>query len=96
MRPRICRRIRGRPGVTYFKPAGIRLVELEEIVLTLDEYEAIRLVDLEGTEQISAGKQMKISQPTLSRLLKSARKKLSEAIVKGKAIKIKGGVYEMF
>lgn len=95
MRPRICRRVKVIPGVTYFKPAGIRRAELEEIVLTLDEYEAIRLVDLEGTEQISAGKQMKISQPTLSRLLKSARKKISEAIVKGKAIKIQGGMYKM-
>lgn len=95
MRPRICRRIRFRPSRTYFKPVGIRRRELEEIVLTLDEYEAIRLVDLEGIEQSGAGKQMKISQPTLSRLLKSARKKISEAIVKGKAIKIKGGMYKM-
>ena len=95
MRPRICRRIRFRPSRTYFKPAGVRRVELEEVVLALDEYEAIRLVDLEEVNQGKASKQMKISQPTLSRLLKSARKKISEAIVKGKAIKIKGGMYKM-
>ena len=92
-RPRICRRIRFRPETTYFKPAGIRMVELEEIILTFDEYETIRLIDLEDIEQADAGKMMKISQPTLSRLLKSARKKISDAIVNGKAIKIEGGNY---
>jgi len=91
VRPRICRRVHSRPGATYFKPAGIRITELEEVVLTIDEYEVVRLVDLENVEQIKAGQQMKISQPTLSRLLKSARKKISEAIIKGKAIKIEGG-----
>lgn len=92
-RPRICRKIRFKPEVTYFKPAGIRMIDLEEIILTFDEYEAIRLIDLESTEQNEAGRMMNISQPTLSRLLKSARKKISEAIVKGKAIKIEGGDY---
>ena len=93
-RPRICRRIRYKPGVTYFKPAGVRFKELKEVILTFEEYEAIRLVDLENVGQEKAGKQMKISQPTLSRLLKLARRKLSEAIVKGKAIKIYGGNYK--
>jgi len=74
--------------VNYFKPAGIRMTELEEVVLELSEFEAIRLVDLEGIEQGEAGKKMEISQPTLSRLLSSARKKISEAIIKGKAIRI--------
>ena len=74
-RPRIRRRIRAMPGVTYFKPAGITMASLNEIILTVEEYEAIRLVDLESIAQGKAGKKMKISQPTLSRLLKSARKK---------------------
>jgi predicted DNA-binding protein (UPF0251 family) len=93
-RPRICRRVRFRPGVTYFKPAGVRMIDLDEVVLTVDEYEAVRLVDLEEVGQGKAGKQMKISQPTLSRLLKSARKKISKAIIKGKAIRIEGGSYK--
>ncbi|MFH1585444.1 MAG: DUF134 domain-containing protein [archaeon] len=92
-RPRICRRIKRMPSSTYFKPAGVGLRELEEVILTIDEYEAVRLVDLEGIEQNEACKKMEVSQPTLSRLLKSARKKLSEAIIKGKAIKIEGGNY---
>ena len=67
------------------------MIELNEIVLAFDEFEAIRLIDLEEVEQGEAGKKMGISQPTLSRLLKSARRKISEAIVRGKAIKIEGG-----
>lgn len=88
VRPCIRRRIRGRPNNSYFKPTGTRLIELEEVVLTLPEFEAIRLVDLEETSQEEAGKQMHISQSTLSRILKTARKKISDAIVNGKAIKI--------
>ena len=87
-RPCIRRRIRGKPRTNYFKPAGVRLAELEEVVLELSEFEAIRLVDLENVEQNKAGEMMGISQPTLSRLLKSARKKISQAIIKGKAIRI--------
>lgn len=83
------------PEVDYFKPAGIPMANLKEIVLTVSEYEAIRLVDLKGIPQSKAGKKMKISQPTFSRILKSARKKLSEAVVNGMAIKIKGGQYKM-
>ena len=93
VRPIRCRRIRFRPHATYFKPAGIRAVDLEDIVLTLEEYEVIRLIDLENIEQSKAGEMMKISQPTLSRILKSARKKISDAIIHGKAIKIEGGNY---
>lgn len=87
-RPCIRRRVRGRPCSDYFKPAGVRMLELEEVVLDLSEFEAIRLIDFEGIEQSEAGKKMGISQPTLSRLLKTARKKISEAIIKGKAIRI--------
>lgn len=87
-RPCIRRRIRGKPNACYFKPAGIRIRDLEEIVLTLPEFEAIRLVDFQGVEQKKAGEMMKVSQPTFSRILKSARRKVSDAIIKGKAIRI--------
>ena len=93
-RPKHCRRIQFEPGVTYFKPAGIRITDLEEVLLHFEEYEAIRLIDLEEIDQEQAGKKMQISQPTLSRLLKSARKKIAEAVIQGKAIKIEGGSYE--
>ena len=90
-RPRIRRRIRGRPSSFYFKPAGIRMIELEESVLTIAEFEAVRLVDLNEVSQDKAGKNMQVSQSTLSRILKSGRKKIADAIVKGKAIRIENG-----
>jgi len=89
-RPCIRRRVRGRPHSSYFKPAGKRLIEIEEIVLTMPEFEAVRLIDFKEVSQEEAGKEMQISQPTLSRILKSGRKKIADAIVSGKAIKIGG------
>jgi len=88
VRPCIRRRVRGRPGSSYFKPAGIRMNELEETILSLPEFESVRLVDLQEINQKEAGKQMKISQSTLSRILKTGRKKIADAIVNGKAIRI--------
>lgn len=79
------------PNITYFKPAGIRMRQLDEVVLTVDEFEAIRLNDFEGMNQTGAAKKMGISQPTFQRLLESARKKVAEALVNGKAIRIEGG-----
>jgi len=88
-RPRIPRCIKFRPDVYYFKPQGIPLRELEEMVLFPDELEALKLHEVDGLEQIEASEKMKISQPTFTRLLGSAHQKIAEAIVKGKAIKIK-------
>ena len=91
VRPRLCRRILAEPDVSYFKPRGIPLRELEEVILLVDEFEAIRLKDLEGLEQEECAKKMNISQPTFHRLVLSARKKIADAIIHGKAIKIEGG-----
>lgn len=87
-RPFKRRRIRGNPNSSYFKPAGIPKTELEETALELPEFEAIRLIDFKKVEQEQAAKQMNISQPTLSRILKSAREKIADSIINGKAIKI--------
>jgi len=95
VRPRRTRRISFQPDITYFKPAGIPMVHLKETILSFDELEAIRLVDSKGMEQNKAGKKMKISQSTLSRLLRDGRKKLADAIVSGQAIKIQGGNFKM-
>ena len=83
------------PGVTYFKPAGIPLRALEEIRLTVEEAEAIRLKDLEGLEQEEGAEKMNISRPTFQRVLASARKKMAEALLNGKAIRIEGGNFEI-
>ena len=88
VRPCIKRRVRGSPNSSYFKPAGIRMIDLEESVLEMSEFEAIRLVDLNDVSQEGAGIKMQISQSTLSRVLKSGRKKIADAVVNGKAIRI--------
>ncbi|MBS3089161.1 DUF134 domain-containing protein [Candidatus Pacearchaeota archaeon] len=95
VRPRLCRRVRFNPDVTYFKPRGIPLTELEETILNVDEFEAVRLKDLEGLEQEECAKKMNISQPTFHRMVISARKKIADAIVNGKAIRIEGGNFNM-
>ena len=94
-RPRIRRRVRFEPGVTFFKPAGIPLTDLEESVLTVEELEAVHLKDLEGLGQEACAKKMGVSQPTFHRLISAARKKLADAVVNGKAIKIEGGNYKI-
>ncbi|MEA3230116.1 MAG: DUF134 domain-containing protein [archaeon] len=94
-RPRCCRRVGFRPDVTYFKPAGIRKEELEESILNIDEFEAVRLKDLLDMEQGSAAEEMNISQPTFHRLILSARKKIADAIINAKAIKIEGGNFKI-
>jgi len=95
VRPRLCRRVRFNPDVTYFKPRGIPLRDLEEMTLNVDELEALRLHDLENLSQEKCSKKMNISQSTFNRLVIVARKKMVEAIVKGKAIKIEGGNYKL-
>jgi predicted DNA-binding protein (UPF0251 family) len=83
------------PGVAYFKPRGVRIIALEEVALGVDEFEAIRLADLEGLYQEQAAERMKISRPTFGRIIESARRKVAEALVQGKALKIEGGDFEM-
>jgi len=87
-RPRIPRCMRFKPDVYYFKPRGIPLRDLEEVVLLPDELEALKLYEIDELEQTEAADKMKISQPTFARILAGANKKIAEAIVKGKAIKI--------
>ena len=94
-RPTRCRRVWFQPGITYFKPAGIQMIELNEVILTYDEVEAIRLKDYEQLNQEAAAKKMNISQPTFHRLVLAARKKIAEALINGKAIKIGGGNFKM-
>ncbi len=92
-RPRRRRRVRGKPKKDCFKPAGTRKKDLEEVILTLDEAEALRLKDKEELAQKEAAKKMDVSQPTFNRILRSARKKVSEAVLDGKVLRIEGGNY---
>jgi predicted DNA-binding protein (UPF0251 family) len=76
------------PNTCYFKPKGIPLVELEEVYLTLDELEAIRLADYEGRYHEDAAREMKISRATFGRIVNDARHKVAEALTRGKALRI--------
>jgi predicted DNA-binding protein (UPF0251 family) len=90
-RPFCCRRVRHLPDVYYFKPQGIALRSLEEVTLSLDELEALRLADLEGFYQEGAAMSMRVSRPTFSRIIAQARSKVADALVNGKAICLQGG-----
>jgi len=85
-RPRLYRRVRFRPRVTFFKPQGVPLRFLETIILTHEELEALRLKNIEDLDQIEAAKKMKTSQSTFQRILASAYKKIAQALTQGKAI----------
>ncbi|MCK4473821.1 DUF134 domain-containing protein [Candidatus Parcubacteria bacterium] len=88
VRPRLYRKIRFNPDITYFKPQGAPMRFLEIVELTTEEVEALRLKNIKDLSQIECAKQMKTSQSTFQRILSSAYKKITEALIKGKAIKI--------
>lgn len=87
-RPRKRRCLRHKIRHFYFKPQGVPLRQLQEINLLADELEAIKLHDLNGLSQIEAAKKMNISQPTLARTLRRAYKKITLALIEGRAIRI--------
>ena len=88
VRPRLCRRIRFNPDITYFKPQGVPMRHLEIIELTAEEAEALRWRNIKDLDQEEAAKKMNTSQSTFQRILSSAYKKVTEALIEGKAIKI--------
>lgn len=90
-KPKKDREVMHPPFVVYFKPQGIPMFQLQQVILTVEEYEAIRLSDYEGLKHNEASMQMKISRPTFTRILDGAHKKISDALVNGKAIRIAGG-----
>jgi uncharacterized protein len=94
-RPCCCRRVAGTPQASIFKPAGIPRREIEEIVMTLDEFEAVRLADLGGLYQEEAAEQMNVSRPTFSRIIDAAHRKIADTLVHGKALRIEGGPVRM-
>ena len=87
-RPRLRRRIRFSPNARFFKPQGIPLRYLEQVELSHEELEALRLKHVKNLDQTQAAREMNTSQSTFQRILSSAWKKVAEALVKGKSIKI--------
>jgi predicted DNA-binding protein (UPF0251 family) len=93
-RPQCCRNVGFAPSIYYFKPRGIPLSQLEEITLTMDELEAIRLADHESRYQEQAAQMMNVSRQTFGRIVDSAHRKIAQALVKGCAIRIEGGTIQ--
>ena len=92
-RPFKCRLVESLPPADYFKPRGVPLGSLEVVNLTLDEFEAVRLADYEGMYQEKAAERMGVSRQTFGNIVEAARKKIADALVNSKAIRIEGGVY---
>jgi len=90
-RPFKCRKVISEPRAYYFKPRAVPLCELEEITLQLDEFQALKHSELDRKDQKVAASAMKVSRQTFGNILASARRKLADAIVNGKALKIEGG-----
>jgi predicted DNA-binding protein (UPF0251 family) len=86
---RLRRRIRGNFDRVCFKPCGRPNHSLERVFLNEDELEAIRLMDFEGLYQEDVAKEMGVSRPTISRILKNARAKIADALINGKSIEIR-------
>jgi len=87
---RRCRFVALEPGFRYFAPVG---TVTGEVVLKVEELESLRLKDLLGLDQSEAAREMGVSQPTFHRILKEARRKIADALVNGKALRIEGGDY---
>lgn len=94
-RPKKNRIVAGDPQVSYFKPRGIPLRQLEEVTLSVDEMEALRLADKENLSQADAGEKMGVSRATFGRIVQRARHLVAEALVAGKAIRVEGGSYQI-
>jgi predicted DNA-binding protein (UPF0251 family) len=95
VRPKKYRIVGFNPDVSYFKPRGIPMVDLDEVRLTVDEREAIRLADLMEMSHEEAGRKMGVSRATFGRIIQQARKVVADALINGKAINIEGGSYRI-
>jgi predicted DNA-binding protein (UPF0251 family) len=94
-RPQKDRIVAFNPNVSYFKPRGIPLLELDEVDLTVDEREAIRLADLQSLSHEEAGQRMGVSRATFGRIVQRARHAVADALINGKAINVGGGNYKL-
>ena len=90
-RPRKCRRICRLPETTLFEPSGCK--QGKEIVMTVDEFETIRWIDLEGVTQENCAARMNVARTTVQAIYTSAREKLAKALVFGRPLRISGGDY---
>lgn len=92
-RPKRPRYIDAMPRVTEFSPRGSG--PAEEVILTLEEFEAVRLIDYDGLDQSRAAEIMNVSRQTVGRILRAGRFKLAKAVVQGCHLKVSGGCYRI-
>ena len=90
-RPKKERLVRRPPLYTEFKPAGVMRSSLKQIILGLDELEALRLADYLGMDHSEAAEEMEISRSTFTRLVEKARKKIAGFLIEGANLSIEGG-----
>ena len=95
VRPQKERRVAFNPEISYFKPRGIPMFDLEEVCLTVDQREAIRLSNLLGMSHEEAGQHMGVSRATFGRIIQRAREAVADALINGKAINVEGGNYQL-
>jgi predicted DNA-binding protein (UPF0251 family) len=88
-----CKRVEELPGVTYFKPRAVPMAVLEEVILSVEELEALRLAHQEGLYQQEAAARMGVSRATFGRVLEQAHRKVTRALVEGCALRIEGGSF---
>ena len=93
-RPEKCRKICNPPKMEGFKPYGMRKCYMSPVILKIEEFESIRLVDYDQLSQEIAAKQMNVSRPTFTRIYNRALKTIAKAFVEGKAIEIEGGNFQ--
>ncbi len=92
VKPRI---VESMPQVNFYKPAGVPMTDLKEVVLSIDEFEALRLKDMEKLEQHSCAEKMGVAQSTFQRIITMARQKVITCLVEGNALRIEGGEYDL-
>ena len=94
-RPKKCRKVCCLPPISEFIPAGEVGPCREAVVMTVDEYETVRLIDNEGFTQEECSKYMNIARTTVQQIYDGARRKIAQALVKGLPLKIEGGDYHL-
>lgn len=94
-RPKKWRKVCCMPSSTEFAPVGVSFQPDDAVVMAVDEYEAIRLIDHEGFTQEKCAGYMKIARTTVQQIYNDARKKLSVSLVEGKPLIINGGEFRL-
>lgn len=94
-RPRKCRRVCGLPNSCGFGPLNSGCGEEQIVIMTVDEFETIRLIDWEKLTQRECGEQMQVSRTTVQAIYDEARSKLADCLIHGKKLLIDGGDYKL-